>query len=252
MAKQTIEAIVDGGKASSGPPLGPALGPMGVNIKAVIEAINEKTKDFNNMKVPVKVIVDTDTKEYRIETGSPAVSQLIKKEAKLEKLSGKAGSEIVADLKIEQIIKIAKMKEDTLPAKTRKDAVKTVIGTCLSGGIHIEGKDARETIKDVNAGKFDDKIASGKTELTTEEIRQQEEEKLRLKQELENKRHEYENKAKQIIGEMKGKDNKEIEIKLKEANIPELIYKSLLPTEESKAKDAGKEEPKDAGKDKKK
>ena len=59
---ETIEALVEGGKASAGPPLGPALGPMGVNIMQVINTINDKTKEFNGMKVPVKVIIDLATK----------------------------------------------------------------------------------------------------------------------------------------------------------------------------------------------
>ena len=57
--KQTISSLVTGGEASAGPPLGPAMGPMGVNIMQVIEAINEKTKEFKGMKIPVTVSVDT-------------------------------------------------------------------------------------------------------------------------------------------------------------------------------------------------
>ena len=235
MAKKTIEAVVDGGKASAGPPLGPALGPTGISIKSVIDAINEKTKVFSGIKVPVKVIIDTDSKEFKIETGSPAVSQLLKKEVNLEKLAGKAGEERIADLRIEQIIKISKMKEDTLASKTRKDAVKSIIGTCLSCGILVEGKDPRETIKNVNAGMFDEKIRLGKTELTAQELKALEEEKIRLKKEFEDKRIEYETKAKQIIGEMKGKERKEIEHKLKEAKIPDDIIKVLLPKEDTGA-----------------
>ena len=48
--KQTISSLVTGGEASAGPPLGPAMGPMGVNIMQVIEAINEKTKEIKGMK----------------------------------------------------------------------------------------------------------------------------------------------------------------------------------------------------------
>ena len=59
-----IEVLVDGGKASAGPPLGPALGPMGVNIMAVIKEINQKTAAFNGMKVPVVVDVDPKTKQF--------------------------------------------------------------------------------------------------------------------------------------------------------------------------------------------
>ena len=64
--KQTISSLVTGGEASAGPPLGPALGPMGVNIMQVIDAINEKTNDFKVMKIPVTVSVDADTKIWEI------------------------------------------------------------------------------------------------------------------------------------------------------------------------------------------
>jgi large subunit ribosomal protein L11 len=64
MAK-TIEALVDAGQATPGPPLGPALGPLGVNIKRVIDEINIKTQNFKGMKVPVKVEVD-DQRNFTI------------------------------------------------------------------------------------------------------------------------------------------------------------------------------------------
>ena len=67
--QQTISSLVTGGEASAGPPLGPALGPMGVNIMQVIDAINEKTSDFKGMKIPVTVSVDAATKEWEIEVG---------------------------------------------------------------------------------------------------------------------------------------------------------------------------------------
>ena len=83
--KQTISSLVTGGEASAGPPLGPALGPLGVNIMEVIAKINEKTSDFKGMKVPVTVSVDTDTKEWDIEVGIPSASALILKEANITK-----------------------------------------------------------------------------------------------------------------------------------------------------------------------
>ncbi len=81
MGEQKVSSLVTGGAASAGPPLGPALGPLGVNIMEVINAINEKTKDFEGMKVPVTVIVDSDTKKYEIEIGIPSAAALIMKEA---------------------------------------------------------------------------------------------------------------------------------------------------------------------------
>ena len=79
----TVEALVDGGRASAGPPLGPALGPKGVNIGQVIAKINEKTKAFEGMKVPVKVLINDD-KTFDIKVGTPPMSALIKGELGVE------------------------------------------------------------------------------------------------------------------------------------------------------------------------
>ncbi len=231
MAMKTIDALVDGGKATAGPPLGPSLAPLKMNIGEIVAAINEKTKAFAGMKVPIKVIVDTEEKTYDIEIGSPPVSQLIKKEVKLEKLAKHAGSEHVADLKMEQAIKIALMKEEVLLSKDRKNMVKSIVGTCLSGGVLVEGKDPREAIKEINAGKYDDMISSGKTELSAEELKALEEEKKKLAAEIEERRHEYEALAKKIIAEMEGKERKEIEKRLITEKIPGEIIKDVMPRE---------------------
>ncbi len=158
MAKEVVEGLVDGGKASAGPPLGPALGPKGVNIKAVIDKINEKTKDFAGMKVPVKVIIDTETKDFDIEVGLPPTSQIIKKELGLSKLAQKSGQEDIKDTDMETIVKIAKMKMDGMLANSLKSAVKMVLGTCMSSGITINGKRGKDVIKEVDEGKYDDLI----------------------------------------------------------------------------------------------
>ncbi|MEK6939213.1 MAG: 50S ribosomal protein L11, partial [Nanoarchaeota archaeon] len=84
MVKQVVETMVEGGKATAAPPLGPALGPTGLNIGQVVMEINKKTADLKGMQVPVKVIVDTDTKTFTIEIGTPPASALIKKEAGIE------------------------------------------------------------------------------------------------------------------------------------------------------------------------
>jgi len=158
MAKETIDILIEGGKASAAPPLGPALGPMGVNIGQVVGEINSKTADFKGMKVPVKVIIDKDTKEFTIEIGTPPASQLIKKELGIAKASGKPNLEFVADATIDQIIKIARMKSSNLLANGIKNSVKEIMGTCNSMGIKVEGMKAVEAISKVNAGQFDDKF----------------------------------------------------------------------------------------------
>ncbi len=153
---EIIEALVEGGKATAGPPLGPALGPLGVNIMEIVNAVNEETNAYDGMKVPVKVIVDPATKKFEIEVGTPPTTDLVKKELKLEKGSSNARTDKVADLSIEQAKKIALMKKRDLLGADVKAKVKEVLGVCVSMGITAEGKDARETQKDIADGKFDD------------------------------------------------------------------------------------------------
>ncbi len=184
-----VEVLIEGGKATPAPPIGTTLAPMGINVGKVVEDMNKETKEFEGMKVPVKVIINDD-KSYKITVGTPPVSALIKKELKLEKGSEKPGEEEVADMKIEQAIKVAKMKKDSILANNRKSAVKQVIGSCVSMGILVEGKNAKEAMKDVEKGKYDQKIKEGKTELSKEEKKKLEKEKKKLAEEIEKKREE--------------------------------------------------------------
>ncbi len=238
MAKETVEVLVEGGKATAAPPLGPALGPLGVNIGKVVADINKKTAGFKGLQVPVKVIVDTDTKEYTISVGTPPTSQLIKKEAELDKGSSNPKTEKVADLKIEQVIKIAEMKEDSLTGKNLKEQVKEIVGTAGSMGVIIEGMDFKEALKAIDEGKFDKEILSKKTELSTEELKALEEEKKKLAEEIKEKHDIFVKQAQAIIKENEGTESHFIKTKLREAKIPEEIIKELLPEEEKKGPEA--------------
>jgi len=152
--KKTLEALIDGGKATGGPPLGPTLGPLGVNVLAIVNKINELTKDYAGMKVPVKIIVDTETKAFDIEVGIPTTSALIVKELGVEKGSGNPLTEKIGDLKIESILKIAKMKKDQLLSVTLKSGVKEILGCCVSMGVTVEGKEPKEVQKEVDQGTY--------------------------------------------------------------------------------------------------
>lgn len=156
--KKSVSALVTGGEASAGPPLGPALGPMGVNVLQVVNTINDKTKDFSGMKVPVKVEMDPDTKKFTVEVGVPPTAALINKEAGVNKGSGTAGTTFAGNIDIEGAIKIAKMKLDSSYAKDVKGAVKEVIGTCVSLGMQIDNKPAKEIYADIRAGKYDEAL----------------------------------------------------------------------------------------------
>ena len=157
---ETIKALVEGGKASAGPPLGPALGPLGVNIMQIINTINDKTKQFGGMKVPIKVIIDPKTKNFEIEVGTPPASSLILRELGLDKGSGSAGTHRIGNLTIDQAIKVANMKQENLLGKQLKQKTKEVIGTCVSMGITVEGKKPQEIQKAIDEGKYDTKFQS--------------------------------------------------------------------------------------------
>lgn len=155
---QTISALVTGGQASAGPPLGPALGPLGVNIMEIINTINEKTSDFEGMKVPVTVSVNTKTKKWEVIVGIPSAAALLLKEAGIQKGSGTSGSTWVGDINVDSLVKVAKAKLESSYASSVKSVAKEVAGTCVSLGIKIEGKSPKEFTAEVNAGKWDDKL----------------------------------------------------------------------------------------------
>ena len=134
MGKVTVEALVDGGKASAGPPLGNQLGPLKVNIGKIVAEINEKTKDMAGMKVPVKVTVDTETKEFEVIIGTPPVSALIKKELSIDKGSSESGKTEAGVLTEEQAKKLAKIKFGS----DEERYVNQIKGTARSMGIKLE------------------------------------------------------------------------------------------------------------------
>ena len=153
--KKIVEALVAGGQATAGPPLGPALGPLGVNVLVIVNKINEVTKDYAGMKVPVKVIVDTETKEFEVTVGTPTASALIVSELKIEKGSGSPKVQKVGDISMEQVVRVAKLKQAELLSTNNKAAVKEILGTCVSMGVTVEGKDPREVQKEIDEGKHD-------------------------------------------------------------------------------------------------
>jgi large subunit ribosomal protein L11 len=153
--KKVVELLVSGGQATAGPPLGPALGPLGLNVLAVVNKINELTKDYAGMKVPVKVVVNPETKEFEVIVGTPTTSALIVSELKIEKGSGAPNTQKVGNLSMEQIIRISKIKRPELLSKTLKSATKEILGTCVSIGVTVEGKDPREVIREIDEGKYD-------------------------------------------------------------------------------------------------
>jgi large subunit ribosomal protein L11 len=154
---ETVEVLVPGGRATAGPPLGPALGPLGINVKAVVDDINKKTAEFNGMSVPVTVMVD-DRKNVTLTVGIPPTTALIMKEAGIEKGSGTPSTQAVGNLSLEAVIRVAKMKMESMLSYDLKNSVKEVMGTCVSVGVTIDGKTAKAAIAAIDAGEYDTQL----------------------------------------------------------------------------------------------
>ncbi|MBI4116612.1 50S ribosomal protein L11 [Candidatus Pacearchaeota archaeon] len=163
-----IKLLADGGAMAPGPALSQKLGPAGINMGQVIQKINEATKDFKGMKVPVEVDVNTSTKTFSIKVFSPPTSELLKKELGIEKGSGLQKKTKVANASIEQIISVAKIKSPNILARTLKSAVKNVVGTCVSLGILVESKHPNEVQLEIDGGKYDEEIKSESTQTPKE------------------------------------------------------------------------------------
>jgi len=165
-----IKLLVEGGSMKPGPTLSQKLGPIGINVNQVIQKVNEATKNFEGLKIPVELDVDVSTKDFDIKVFSPPVSELLKRELGIEKGSGIQKKLYAGNASIEQIISVAKTKLPNMLSKNLKAAVKTVAGSCVSLGILIENKPASETELEIDNGKYDSEIKHEKTETSSEKI----------------------------------------------------------------------------------
>lgn len=159
--KEVIDLLVEGGKA--GPDAGSAqkLSALKLNIGDVFKKVNEKTAEYRGMQVPVKLIIDKDTKDVEVEVGIPPVSSMVKKElgidkAKFSEEDVAAGKTVLGSITMVQVVKIAKLKVEQMLVKDLKSASKQVVGTIVSmTGIQVEEKDPKEVLKEIDEGKWD-------------------------------------------------------------------------------------------------
>lgn len=235
MPKEKMELIVEGGKATSTPQLAQKLGPMKINISEVIKKINDKTTSFNGIKVPVKLTIDSTSKEVDIDVGTPPVSELLKNELKLEKGSGIPNKDIKGNISIEQVIKIAEMKKDAMYTVNLKSAVKNVIGSCNSLGIYVEGKPAKDFVKEIE--KYEKEIKEIKKEPSKEKL-------ASLKKQLGDMQEVY----KRVVEKQKAEEEKAKEVAAAIAAVPAVA----TPGEKEKAKEDPEAEKKKAKEEKKK
>jgi len=230
MSKEIVDLMVDGGKAAVGAQMGQSLAPLGVNLQNIVAKINEKTSSFSGMKVPVKVIVDTESKDFDLEIGTPPISELIKKELKVDKGSGTPNNNRIGNFAMEQIIKLAQMKQDSLLFNDFRSAVKSVIGSCNSNGVLVEGKISKELTREINSGKYDDIINNKKTEVSPEKL-------SILKEQLTAFQERIKKEAAKLEAEKKAEEAKTKKVEV----VAEAVKTEVKEGEEKKPAEAGKE-----------
>ena len=165
-----LKLLVDGGEMKPGPSVSQKLGPLGINLGKIISEVNKATTDFKGMKVPVTLQINTKTKDFTISVSTPPTSELLKKEFNLKKGSPQPDKIKMANAAIEQIIKIAKAKQQDMLVNSFKAAVKSVVGSCLSIGILVESKNPNEILEEIDQGKYDKEIKEGKEEPSQEKL----------------------------------------------------------------------------------
>jgi large subunit ribosomal protein L11 len=141
MAKKPIKTIlklqIPAGKANPAPPIGPALGQHGIDIKGFCDQFNEATKDMGDNVVPAEITVYED-RSFTFELRTPPASDLLKKAAKIEKGSGSALKKKAGTISRAQLLEIAERKMEDLNAGTPEAAAKIIEGTAKSMGIEVK------------------------------------------------------------------------------------------------------------------
>jgi len=143
MARKNVIAVVklqiSAGKANPAPPVGPALGPHGINIMEFCKAFNSRTKAMGDTIIPAVLTIYAD-RTFTFILKTPPASELLKKAAGIIKGSGIPNKEKVGKVTMSQVRGIAKTKMPDLNAFALDKAVETIKGTAKSMGIEIEGE----------------------------------------------------------------------------------------------------------------
>jgi len=135
--KTIIKLQIPAGQASPAPPVGPALGPYGINIMAFCKEYNERTSSQAGSIIPVEITVFED-RSFTFVTKTPPTTDLLKKALGVEKGASAAGHDQMVALSRDKLREIAQLKAKDLNAASIEAAERIIEGTARSMGIRIE------------------------------------------------------------------------------------------------------------------
>ena len=139
MAKKVSSIVkiqIPAGKATPAPPIGSVLGPKGINIAGFVKEFNDRTASQAGFIIPCVITIYED-RSFTFVLKTPPAAVLIRKEAGIEKGSGKPNKDMVAKLTKSQVRKIAEMKMPDLNASSIEAAMSMVAGTARSMGVQV-------------------------------------------------------------------------------------------------------------------
>ena len=169
MAKEVFKKIklqIEAGKATPAPPVGTAVGPLGINIQDFCQKYNDATRDKMGNVIPVELTVYAD-KSFDFVLKTPPAAKLIKQYAKINKASAKGANEIVATLTQDDVRKIAETKMPDLNAYDIDAAMKIIEGTARNMGVAVKGVNDAELAEQALEAKAEE-IEAAKREAALE------------------------------------------------------------------------------------
>ncbi|MCL4456474.1 MAG: 50S ribosomal protein L11 [Nitrospirae bacterium] len=141
MAKKEVTAqvklVISAGKANPAPPVGPALGPHGINIMEFCKQFNAQTQSMGDTLVPAVLSIYND-RSFTFILKTPPASELIKKAAGVVKGSGVPNKDKVGAITAKQVEEIAKTKLPDLNTTSVDAAMNIIKGTARSMGVEVK------------------------------------------------------------------------------------------------------------------
>ena len=133
-----VKLQIPAGKATPAPPVGPALGPHGINIMAFCKEYNARTASQAGSIIPVELTIYADG-TFSFITKTPPVADLLRKAVGVGKGSAEPNRIKVGKISRQQLREIAEIKMKDLNAIDIEGAEKQIIGTARSMGVEVEG-----------------------------------------------------------------------------------------------------------------